>query len=74
MHPKNQSQEAVLMPPVGRGQVDWLTVPNESTIRNRPLMKCYLPLNWQYQCSLAGDRFDLVSNPFVISLDRKSVV
>ena len=56
------------MPPVGRGQVDWLTVPNESTIRNRPLMKCYLPLNWQYQCSLAGDRFDLVSNPFVISL------
>ena len=68
MHPKNQSQEAVLMPPVGRGQVDWLTVPNESTIRNRPLMKCYLPLNWQYQCSLAGDRFDLVSNPFVISL------
>lgn len=68
MHPKNQSEEAVLMPPRGRGKVDWLTVPNESTIRNRPLMKCYLPLNWQYQCSLAGDRFDLVSNPFVISL------
>lgn len=68
MHPKNHSEEAVLMPSAGRGQVDWLTVPNESTIRNRPLMKCYLPLNWQYQCSLAGDRFDLVSNPFVISL------
>lgn len=65
MHPRSHS---VLMPPVGRGQVDLLTVPNESVIGGLPLIKTYIPQNWQYRCSLAGDRFDLVSNPFVMSV------
>ena len=60
--------QPVLMPPVGRGQIDFLTVPNESVIGNLPLIKTYIPQNWQYRCSLAGDRFDMVSNPFVISV------
>lgn len=72
MHPQTRSQDAVLMPPLGRGRVDHLTVLNESTIRNRPLLKSYLPPNWSYQCTLANDRFDLVSNPMVLSLSLLS--
>ncbi len=69
MHPRRSSNtQPAFMPPVGRGEVDILTVPNESTIRNRPLLKTYIPNNWRYQCTLAGDRFDVVSNPFVVSV------
>lgn len=68
MKPHRASGNTVLMPPSGRGQVDLLTVPNDSTIRNRPLLRCYIPKGWHYNCSLAGDRFDLVSNPFVVSV------
>ena len=68
MHPRENSADSVFMPSAGRGQVDLLTVPNESTIRNRPIIKTYIPKGWHYGCSLAGDRFDLVSNPFVVSV------
>ena len=67
MHPQKNRSAPVLMPSVGRGEVDYLTVPHESTIRNRPLMKSYIPNNWKVQCGLANDRFDLVSNPVVLS-------
>ncbi len=72
MHPRRGQGNSVLMPPVGRGQVDLLTVPGDSTVRNRPLLKCYIPNGWKYSCSLAGDRFDLVSNPFVVSVSFTS--
>jgi len=76
MHPRgnntvrnnNQQIKPVFMPPQGRGAVDILTVPNDRTIANRPLIKTYIPKNWRYQCSLLGDRFDLVNNPFVLSV------
>ena len=56
------------MPSVGRGQTDYLTVPNESIIANMPLIKTYIPQNWSYQCRTVSDRFDMVSNPIVISV------
>ncbi len=59
----------VLMPPVGRGAVDYLTVPGDQIINNRPLLKTYIPKNWNYQCGLLNDRFDLVTNPFVFSVN-----
>ena len=68
MHPRSGSDGAVFMPYVGRGHIDLLTVPNESTIRDRPIIKTYIPKGWSYSCSLAGDRFDLISNPFVVSV------
>ena len=67
LHAKKPVQP-VLMPPVGRGAVDYITVPNESVIRNRPLLKCYIPKGWHYQCALVGDRFDMIGNPFVVSV------
>ena len=60
--------QPVLMPPLGRGQTDYLTVPNESIIGNIPLIKTYIPENWSYQCHTVSDRFDLVSNPIVLSV------
>ena len=69
MHPRQRgSVQPVFMPPVGRGETDVLTVLNESTIANRPLLKTHIPKNWRYQTSLAGDRYDLVSNPFVVTV------
>ncbi len=62
------SQQPVLMPPQGRGCVDYVTVPNDSTVGNRPLIKTYIPKNWTYQCAPVSDRFDLVSNPLVLSI------
>ena len=67
LHPRTE-QSPVLMPAAGRGVVDCLTVPNESVIRNRPLLKTYIPADWRYACSLDGSRFDLVSNPFVMTV------
>ena len=67
LHPRRAAQP-VLMPPAGRGVTDYLTVPNDSLIRNRPLLQCYLPKGWQYQCLLVDNRFDLVSNPFVAAV------
>ena len=67
LHPRRAAQP-VLMPPAGRGAADYLTVPNDSLIRNRPLLQCYLPKGWQYQCLLVDNRFDLVSNPFVAAV------
>ena len=63
-----QTSKPVLMPSVGRGQTDYLTVPNESIIANMPLIKTYIPQNWSYQCRTVSDRFDMVSNPIVISV------
>ena len=63
-----QTSQPVLMPSVGRGQTDYLTVPNESIIANMPLIKTYIPQNWSYQCRTVSDRFDMVSNPIVISV------
>lgn len=68
MHPRERNSDSAFMPPVGRGKIDVLTVPNESVIANRPILKTYIPKDWRYAVSLAGDRFDLVSNPFVVSL------
>ena len=74
MHPKNNvssasvqsaSVQPVLMPPLGRGQVDYLTVPTESITRNRPLIKSYIPKNWKYECKFLYERTDMVSNPLV---------
>ena len=73
-NPQNNSRNTiksitpVFMPAQGRGAVDILTVPNDSIIANRPLIKTYIPTNWRYQCGLLGDRFDLVGNPFVVSV------
>ena len=67
MNPRS-NQKAVLMPQVGRGAVDYLTAPGDQIINNRPLLKTYIPKNWNYQCGLLNDRFDLVSNPFVVSV------
>lgn len=67
LHPRSDARP-VLMPPVGRGEEDWLTVPTDTVIANRPLLQCYIPKGWQYQCGLVGDRFDLVGNPFVMSV------
>ena len=69
MHPRTAGAKSpVLMPARGRGVVDYLTVPNESAIGNQPIIKSYIPSGWNYRCSLCNDRYDLVSNPFVIGL------
>ena len=65
---RTKSKTPVLMPSTGRGTVDLLTVPNESVICGLPLIKTYIPEKWKYQCGLAGDRFDLAGNPFVVSV------
>ena len=68
MHPRGGSDGVTFMPSAGRGQVDLITVPNESTIRNRPIIKSYIPKGWRYSCVPVGDMFDLISNPFVVSV------
>lgn len=67
MHPR--TQQPVLMPPAGRGMTDYLTVPNDSTVAGRPIIKTYIPKGWKYQCGLLMDRFDLVGNPAVAGVD-----
>ena len=62
--PKSDSQP-VLMPPVGRGQIDYLTVSSERMTKNRPLIKSYIPKNWKTECMFLYERTDMVSNPLV---------
>lgn len=68
MHPRTQDRP-LLMPPEGRGKVDYLTVPNDRTVAGRPIIKTYIPEGWKYQCGLLSDRFDIVSNPVVAGVD-----
>ena len=68
MHPKSQPKsnvQPVLMPPVGRGQIDYLTVSRDSITKNRPLIKSYIPKNWKTECTFLYERTDMVSNPLV---------
>ncbi len=69
MHPQVQP---VLMPQVGRGVTDLLTVPDDRTVAGRPIIKTYIPKNWRYQCGIRMDRFDLVSNPMVAGVEFAS--
>lgn len=64
MHPK-QSRPEVLMPPVGRGQTDLLTIPNSNEVRGRAILRSYIPKNWKYISGSSPDRYDAVSNPLV---------
>ena len=64
MHPKSR-MSPVLMPPVGRGQVDYLTVTTDRITKNRPLIKSYIPKNWKAECNFLYERTDMVSNPLV---------
>lgn len=71
MHPRSRVQNSVnhvFMPPAGRGQVDYLTVTNESLTRNRPIVETYIPKNWNYECHFLPERSDMISNPLVLSI------
>ena len=58
----------VLMPKAGRGQVDYLTVPTENILAGLPVLQSYIPKGWNYRCSVDMNRYDMVGNPFVISI------
>ena len=67
MHPQKKA-EPVFMPPLGRGQTDYLTVPTDRIMSNKALLKTYIPKGWRYMCNIDNSRFDLISNPFVITI------
>lgn len=72
MHPKEQGVSEMFMPPVGRGQTDILTILSDNNVRNRPVLKSYIPRNWKYICGAANDRYDAVSNPIVPAIAYNS--